>query len=68
MDYIDGEVPSVDLEEPGLAIRVEEEVIAIELIRVVTMRDQFLHCFKCFDNASLDIRKSIIRLLYSKSI
>ncbi len=68
MDYIDGEVPSVDLEEPGLAIRIEKEVVSVELIRVVAMGDQFLHCFECFDNASLNIRKSIICLLYSKSI
>jgi hypothetical protein len=56
-------VPSVDFEQPGLAVGVEEKVVAVEFEAVVGLRDQFLHCPHGLDDAPLNVRKGIVGLV-----
>ena len=56
-------VPAVDLQQPGLAIGVEEEVIAVELEGVRAVGDQFLDCLEGLDDGPLDVGEGFVGLL-----
>ena len=53
-------LPAVDLEQPGLAVGVEEEVVAVELEGVRAVSDQFLDGLEGLDDGALHVGEGVV--------